>query len=177
MDKSRQYAAMMLDKLKHLDSSTQLGYYEMGRILSAIYKDKLYDVLGYESFKHMVEEELSYSVTTAYKYRLTYERFRELGYNKNEALQLINDFGHTNMARVLPEITHKIGKRAIKARLDAMTEHYMNFKVQDVDYEWVLAVFTDFGAVYSEHGRMLNATEVFRNIVDTAARAQVKKVA
>lgn len=177
MAKDRQYAAMMLDKLVQLDKTTQAAYYEMGRILQAFYRDKLHDILGYPSFKAMVEEELSYSYTTATKYRQTYERFRELKYNKNEAIQLINEFGYTPMSKILPGMKEKLGKRAISTRIEQIDEYMMNFMLHGNDYDETLRVFESFGVQYSEHGRMNNASEVFLEIVRTAAANAKKAVA
>ena len=170
MAKDRQYAAMMLDKLIQLDKSTQAAYYEMGRILQAFSRDQLYEILGYKSFRAMVDEELSFSYTTAQKYRITYQRFRELKYNKNEAIQLINDFGYTPMSKILPGMKDKLGKRAIRHRIEDIGEHNLNFLLHEAEYEEALTVFEEFGAVFSDLGRMNNAAETFMEVVRAAAK-------
>lgn len=170
MAKDRQYAAMMLDKLIALDKTTQSAYYEMGRILQSFYQDHLYDILGYPHFKALVEEELSYSYTTAHKYRKVYKRFRELKYNKNEAIQLINTFGYTQMSKVLPGMTNKLGKRAIRNRVEQIDEYFMNFMLHGDEYDEALAVFAEYGAQFSAEGRINNSSEVFMEIMRTAKK-------
>jgi hypothetical protein len=168
MAKDRKYATTMLDKLVQLDKETQTAYYEMGRILHSIRQDKLYDILGYESFAQLVKEELSYSLTTAIKYAATYQRFRGLKYNKNEAIQLINEFGFTHMAKILPTMKNKLSKRAVKKRVDDLDEFQLNFSLKGDDYTTVLGVFESHGLMYSDNGRMMNSSEVFLDIIREA---------
>ena len=61
MANPKAYANTLLDKLIVLDDQTTGAYYEMGQILAAISSTKLYDVLGYNSMSHLVEEELSFT--------------------------------------------------------------------------------------------------------------------
>ena len=169
------YAANLLDSLKTLDIQTQEAYYEMGRMLSAFFHDKLYDLLGYESFKHMVEEELSFSVASAYTYRATYDQFKLLGYNKTEAVELIIEFGFTNMHVVLAEFTQKVSKRTIKAKLKDIETHAFAFSLDNAAYAEVMEAFVLFGAVFGGKDRMTNASEVFLDIVRTARATRFKK--
>jgi hypothetical protein len=168
--KGRQYASMMLDKLKGLDRTTQEAYYEMGRILHSMWHDKLWEDLEYPSLLALVEEELSFGYTTATKYRQVYQNFRRLKYNKNEAVQLLDEFGYTHMAKVLPDMRTKVGKRAIKTRIDNLGDHQLNFTVFDEDYKEVRQVFEQYGVTYSESGRMANASAVFMDIVEAAKK-------
>jgi len=165
MNKDRKYAAMMLDKLIELDKTTQVAYYEMGRILSAIFHSRLFELLDYPSFKDMVEEELSYSYTTASKYRKVYEDFRRLKYNKNEAVQLMNEFGYTHMMKVLPSLKQKVGKRAIKTRVEGLGEHMLNLWLNDDEYDETMRVFREYGLDESPTGRLNNSSEVFMEII------------
>jgi hypothetical protein len=173
---NRKYAAMMLDKLVELDKQTMSAYYEMGRILAVFKNDKLFDVLGYQTWSEMVEEELSYTATSASHYVKVYQDFRRLKYNKNEAIQLINEFGYTNMRKVLPTLKQKIGKRALKNRVDTWPEHQLNFTLDDQEYEETLNVMDMYGAVHSTH-RIENSTEVFMSIVRQAKFMAKKKKA
>jgi hypothetical protein len=170
--KGRKYALMLLDKLKGLDRTTQEAYYEMGRILHSMWFNKLWEDLDYPSFPALIEEELSFGYTTASKYRKVYEDFRRLKYNKNEAVQLMDEFGYTHMSKVLAQLNTKVGKRAIKTRIDNLGDHQLNFTVFDEEYQEVKQVFEQYGVVYSPAGRMENASAVFMDIVRLAKKFQ-----
>jgi hypothetical protein len=171
MKKDRKYASVLLDKLIALDKTTQSSYYEMGRILQAIHRDKLYDVLGYTSLSNLVEEELSFTPTTAASYRHLYERFRVLKYNKNESIQLLNEFGFTAIGKVLPKIKTKVGKRAIKNKIDELDEHQVNFCLTNKEYFELCTALEAFGACKSElSGRYMNSSEALMQLIRSTIR-------
>lgn len=145
---STAYAGQMLDKLRELDQLVHGAYYDMGRILSSIAHGKLYDALGYDSMGHLIDEELSFSRSQAQKYLHTYRNFRRLGYTKTEALDLINDFSFSHMARALREMSEKLGKRAIKNLIDKQLAEarQINFTVNAEEHEILIAALKSFGA-------------------------------
>ena len=168
MRKDKAYAGQLLDRLIELDQQTQSAYYEMGQLLSAIKNNKLYELLGYNSFKEIVEEELSFTDSTAARYANTYDHFRRLHYTKKEALDMIQMFGYTHMADILPTVNDKIGKRAIRTRIDKLGKHQVNFMLNDQQYDTFLQTFESLGAEYSESGRMVNSSEVFLALLKAA---------
>ncbi len=156
----KQYAAQLLDRLKHLDYETSSAFYEMGQILSAIAHSKLYDVLGYTSLAELVEEELSFTNTTAYKYLHTYRHFRRLGYTKTEALDLIRTYSFTNVARWLPTATVKVGKRAVGNAVHKMLveRQQINFCLSAEDREYLIKALKQFGAEETDY-RLQHSSE------------------
>lgn len=160
------YARELLDKLVDLDKATTAAFYDMGQILSAIKHGKLYELLGYESMKHLIEEELSYTDSTAYRYLHTYRHFRRLKYNKSEALALLNMFGYTHLADVLPSMTAKAGERAIKNRIDALDAHQINFTLNDCELKECYEALAKMGGYQSTAtGRWANSSEAFMEMV------------
>ena len=132
MSKSHEtYAKQMLDRLVAIDHATVEAYYEMGAILAAIEEGKLYDLLGYSSLKALIDEELSYTDSTAYRYKNTYKHFKRLKYTKNEALKLLREVGFTHMSDILPSMKENIGIRAIKNRIKKLDIHQINFQLND----------------------------------------------
>jgi len=155
-----QYAAKLLDRLINLDQQVHGAFYEMGQILSAIAHGKLHDILGYESTGHLIDEELSFSKSQGYRYLHTFRHFKRLGYNKTEALDLINDFSFTHMAKYLPTADQKVGKRAISNAIAKQIEQgrQINFQLKQKDLELLKRVLISLGAEDRE-GRLMNSSE------------------
>lgn len=157
---STAYAGQMLDKLRELDQLVHGAYYDMGRILSSIAHGKLYDALGYDSMSHLIEEELSFSTSQGYRYLHTYRHFRRLGYNKTEALELINEFSFSHMSRALPQMTDKIGKRAVGNLIEKQLAdaRQINFQLNQKDHQTLIKALKEFGADDSS-GRLMHSSE------------------
>lgn len=160
---SRQYAATLLDRLISLDDTLTAAYFELGQILSAIEHGKLWDVLEYQSFAHLVEEELSFTSGTAGKYLHTYRHFKRLKYTKAEAIDLIREFSFTRIAEYLPNATMKVGSRAVRTQIDKnlANKRQLNFTVNAKEYEIVQRALRSHGAGQSEGGRWEHSTEAF----------------
>jgi len=172
------YAKNLLDKLINLDMQTTGAYYSMGQILHSMFQSNLHEVLGYESFVHLVEEELSFSPSTAHGYRNMYARFRELNYNKIEALKLLNTFGITSLNRVLPKMKTKLGVRGVKTRIEEYDFHQINFTLTAKQLEEVHRALKKEGAEITDRGRVLHSTDALMAIVKEAnSRKTLKKVA
>lgn len=171
------YAATLLDELVGIDREVTRGYYDMGRILHVFREDKLWNVLGYESWTAMVDEELSFSVSTACKYADTYKRFKELKYNQQEALDLIAEFSFTGCAKVLKDQKQKIGKRAMRNRLEEYPWHQLNFMLDTETYDKWDEVYFAFGGVYDENGHRENSREIFNTVLDAAMNKKARKAA
>lgn len=161
----KKYVANLLDKLVELDVTTVGAYYEMGRILHSFKQGNLHDIIGYESFAHMVDEELSYSPASAHTYSSLYRHFQRLHYNKTESLDLLRKFGKTHLCEVLPGVTAKIGTRAIKTRIDNLGHNQINFTLDDAELAEAQRALTKMGATKSDTGRYLNSSEAFIDMV------------
>lgn len=169
------YAKTMLDKLITLDHKTTAAQWEMGRILSAIQKSQLFDILGYNSMANLVEEELSFTPSTAFRYSRMYEDFRRLHYNKAESLSLLKKYGFTHMSDILRDLKDKIGERAIKKRIDALDQNQINFTVTDAELDQCHQALAKMGALISENGRYLNSSSVFMDIIKEVNRQPALK--
>ena len=165
-DTVRQHAVSLLDELIRLDKQTTNAYYEMGRILHALWSNELYEVLGYESFPHMVEEELTFSYGTAQRYAHTYRRLRELKYSKQEAMDLIEEHSYTRVARVVSKLPNKVGKRAFANRAAEDTYFQLNFQLKPEEYDEMAVALEAAGARYNEdRGRWEHSSEALINII------------
>lgn len=177
-DKNLRYANDMLDKLIKLDEELVGMYYEMGQILHAIYTSNVWDVMGYSSFKDMIEEELTFSVATAHHYRNMFMHFRRLKYPKDQALKLVKKFGMTAMCKVMPQMKSSMGERAIKARIDGLDENQINFTLTNVQLKSAHRALHRMGATQSEDGRRMHSSEAFMAMVyDVNAQPALKSVA
>lgn len=165
-DKS--YAKKLLDRLVELDYQTVEAYYDMGSIISSMQHGKLYDLLDYRHMSELIENELTFSAATGMKYASMYRHFRRLHYLKHEATDLLKKFGLTHMCDVLPNITDKIGVRAIKNRIDAIDEHQINFTLNGKQLEQCHTALAKLGAEQSDAGRYKNSSEAFMNMVEIA---------
>jgi hypothetical protein len=161
----KKYVANLLDKLVELDVTTVGAYYEMGRILHSFKQGDLHDILGYETFAHMIDEELSFSPATAHSYSSLYRHFQRLHYNKAESLDLLRKFGKTHLAEVLPGVTTKIGTRAIKTRIDNLGHNQINFTLDNAELAEAQRALQKMGATKSDTGRYLNSSEAFLDMV------------
>lgn len=169
----------LLDKLIELDQQTSGAYYEMGQILSAIRRDKLYDVLGYESMAHLVEEELSFSLGTAGRYAATYDHFKRLGYTKNQALDIMYEYGFSNVSDYLPKAKNKVSKATVGRHIRKMLEEnvQINFQYSAADYRVLEQALIQHGAVRSDTGRLLHSSEALLDIVRSSGKPRLKVVA
>lgn len=172
---TERYAQSVLDRLVDLDRTTTDAFYEMGRLLTAIKRDRLWDVLGYDSFPHLVENELSFTASTAYRYANTYRHFQRLGYSKATALEFMGEFSFSVMADVLPQTEGKIGKRAMKNRVMQWTEKnvQINFTLTGEQYAEATGVLTEIGAMRTDAGRLLHSSEAFMALIRAAKRREV----
>lgn len=177
----KKYVASLLDKLVELDVTTTGAYYEMGRILHSFKQGGLHDIIGYESFAHMVEEELSYSPASAHSYSSLYRHFQRLHYNKAESLELLRKFGKTHLMDVLPGLNAKIGQRAIKTRIDAIDKHQINFTLTTTELDECHHALKILGAEQEESGgRWKNSSEALMGMVkqvNYSAKNNIKLVA
>ena len=156
---TEQYALNLLDKLIDLDQQTTAAYYEMGRLLTAFKRDKLYTLIGYDSLGALIEEELSFHKTSAAAYMRVYENCCRLKYTKNEALDILNKFGLTHLNQVLPKIKQKIGTRALKARIDSLDEKQVTFWMHEKEWDEVERALVAMGGIKNENGRWMNSSE------------------
>lgn len=174
----REYAGNLLDRLISLDDQVTGAFFEMGQILSAIEHGKLWEQLEYQSFAHLVEEEMSFTTGTAGKYLHTYRHFKRLGYNKTEALELIRSFSFTRVAEWAANAKQKVSKRAVGNAIQKLLENkrQLNFTVNKEEYELVNRVLRAHGAEISNGGRWLHSTEAFIDAMKTADRPKLKAV-
>jgi len=178
MTQPREYAAQTLDRLIQLDAEVSGAFYEMGQLLSALEHGRLWTLLDYTSFGHMIEEEMSFSPATAFKYLRAYRDFQRLGFNKNEALYLIQEYSFTRIADYLHSAKTKVGKRAIAAAMQRSFENrrQINFTLTKDQYEQVERVLIANGAELSETGRWLNSTEAFIEVLRFAPTSKARAV-
>jgi hypothetical protein len=156
-------AQKLLDRLMVLEEEVHGAFYEMGQILYAIYEGRLYDMLGYPSFKALLEEEMSCSSSQAVKYMHTYRYFKTLGYSRAEALDLIDRFSFTHMCKILPKLTKKVGIRAISNAVQKL-EKQINFQLSNEDKALLVEILKQFGAVENK-GRLENSSEALMALV------------
>jgi len=169
---ARVYATNLLDRLIKLDDEVTGAFFEMGQILSALEHGKLWDILGYQSFAHLVEEEMSFTSGTAGKYLHTYRHFKRLGYNKSESLELIRSFSFTRVAEWAAKATQKVGKRAVGNAIQKILEnkHQINFTCNKQEYEDVKRVLKEHGASVDEStGRWTGSTVAFVDVIREAS--------
>lgn len=159
MKQNKQYAEQLLDTLKELDRITHESYYEIGRLLYSFKNEKLFELLDYESFKQMVQEELSFSYNVAIKYANLYGQFRRLKYNRTEAIIAMEEFGVRSLAKVLPKTNEKLGVRALRHRVDALDEYNISFWMRGAEYDEVVAALEFCGVEYTDTGRFSNSSE------------------
>lgn len=169
------YANTLLDKLIVLDDQTTGAYYEMGQILSAINHNKLYDILGYSSMTHLVEEELSFTPSTAHRYASLFRHLRRLHYNKTESLALMKKCGFTHLSDILPNINSKMGERAIRKRIQELNQNQINFTVTDKELSQTHQALTKMGALRTDGGRYLNSSQAFMDMIREVNKKVVLK--
>ena len=164
--KTRKYAESLLDNLIDLDHQTTGAFYEMGQILSAIQQHKLWDTLGYTSFTNLIEEELSFTASTASRYASLYTNLRRLHYNKAESLKLLQKVGFTHLSAVLPQMTTKIGRRAINRRVKDLDVHQINFTVTQAELDKLHKALIKMGAVVTDTGWVTGSSQALMSMAD-----------
>lgn len=171
-------ATAMLDQLIELDYQTVEAYYDMGSLISSMQHGKVWELLEYSSMTHLIEEELTFSPSTASKYAGMFRHFRRNHYIKFEATNLLKKFGLTHMCEVLPNINSKLGQRAIKNRIDALDQNQINFTLTNVELDKCRKALEIMGALQSDSGRYKNSSEAFMQMVTVVLKTPVlKKVA
>jgi hypothetical protein len=158
-----------LDQLKELDRLVHRAYFEMGRILSALKTHQLWKVLGYQSFHHMIEEELTVTPSTARCYASVYEHSRRLKYTDKETIQNIEVIGLRALSRMLPAMKEKTGMRALANRKERMERPVSFWLTPDELYELETALI-DNGLVI-KNGRWQNSSESLLNALHVQRKA------
>jgi hypothetical protein len=176
-ESTTQYAKKLLDRLIELDYQTVEAYYDMGSIISSIQHGKLYKLLEYNSMTHLIEEELTYTPSTAFKYGQMFRHFRRLRYLKHEAVELLKKFGLTHMCEILPKMKDKIGVRAIKNRINAIDDHQINFTLTSAQLDLAHEALKKMGAMKADGGRWLNSSEAFMHMVNNVNAMDIEKEA
>lgn len=151
---TKDFAAQLLDKLRQLDQESMRHFYEMGQMLHSFKVDKLYKLLGYDSFQAMIEEEMSFGVTTAHNYANTYKHFKRLGYTAKESHELLYEFGIRRMSQILPELKDKIGVRAMRNRVEN-SKQVISFWLDPAEHDEVMKALIAMGGEISETGYSL----------------------
>lgn len=170
LDNALEYAKRLLDRLIQLDKLTVGHYFEMGQLISAIEHGKLWDVLGYRSLPHLVEEELSFSTGTAHRYMHCYRNSRRLGYTKTETLGMLEEYGITRTGDYLAQAKQKEGVRAIAKRMDELKKRQqINFTLTNEQHAKTLRVMAQLGIERGPSGRFVNSSETFMKMVDMVA--------
>jgi len=160
----RQYAGELLDRLIELDATISAAYFDLGRILSAIEHSKLYDILDYSSLGHLIDEELSFTPATGFKYMRVFRKLRQLKYTKQEALSLFQDHSFTRVSDVLSTLTTKVGTRAMATRIAGLDQHQINFTLTESEYTELVSVLKSRGAIV-EHGRLQHSTDALLSLI------------
>lgn len=175
---TRKQATAMLDRLVELDFQTVEAYYDMGSLISSMQHGNLYEALEYESMGELIENELTYTPSTGFKYATMFRNFRRLHYLKSEAINLLKKFGLTHMCAVLPKMNDKIGERAIKKRIDQLDQNQINFTLNNRELEQCHQALASMGAVRSGDGRFHNSSCAFMDMVrEVNKRPPLKSVA
>lgn len=180
MATDKAYATKLLDRLSELDYQTVEAYYDMGSIISSMQHGKLYELLDYNSMHELIENELTYTPSTGYRYATMYRDFRRLHYLKHEAVTLLKKFGLTHMCNVIRPLNTKIGSRAIKNRIAALEEHQINFQLTTAQLAATDKALLTLGAEKSDCGRWKNSSEAFMAMVEQvnySAKNNIKLVA
>lgn len=175
----KEHAAQLLDRLIELDQVVNGHCYEMGQILSAIEHGRLWEVLEYQSFAHLVQEELSFSDQTAYNYLHLYRGLRRLKYTKLESLALIRRFGMWRMLQYLRTAKTKESTRAITAAINEIREstRTVAISLSKDDYADVMKLLHELGLEHGPSGRATNLSETFLQLVDLVRQAGISKAA
>lgn len=173
---SRKQAEKMLDRLIELDAQTMEAYYDMGSLISSMQHGQMHKILEYSSMTQLIEEELTYTPSTAFKYASMYRHFRRLHYLKHEAVSLLKEFGLTHMCDILPAMKDKLGVRAIRQRVAAIDEYQINFTLNSAELDACHRALTRMGAVQSDGGRYENSSAAFMAMVNQVNLVANKKL-
>lgn len=172
--KTKTTSKLLLDRLKDLDRQTTGAYYEMGSLLSAIKHGRLYDRLGYDSLGHMIDKELSFTRSTAYRYLHVYRDFNRLGYTKPQALEILRQFGLTDLSRYLAAARQKVGIRAIRNQINRIKaeKKEMTFWIPAKDHPTVIRVLREHGCTVHDSGMLDGSSLAFLNLIRTASKSE-----
>jgi hypothetical protein len=162
---TKQQAQFMLDQLKELDRLVHRAYFEMGRLLNAFRTHKLWEVLGYKSWREMVEEELSCSFSTASRYSHVYGHLKRLKYTQKESLQMIEVLGLRSLSRLLPTMKIKLNMTELRRQKEKLNR-CIAFWVSPEQEAWLEDVLTDYGMVI-ENGRWEHSSEALIALIQS----------
>lgn len=156
----------LLTRLVELDRQTHGAYYDMGQLLQSFKANRLWELLGYESFPAMVEEELSFSTQTAYRYASTYRHLQRLRYSKAESLALLGEFGFTRVSEYVIHAKDKVDRETVARRMQKYVRaRVINFMLDPDDYERAVKALLAEGAEFTEGGNLKNSSSAFMRLV------------
>lgn len=78
------------------------NYLKLGKALQEIKKEKLYDLLGYQSIYEFTEKELNFSQTVTKNLIAVYEKFSDQKSNPVELKSEYKNFNYTQLVELVP---------------------------------------------------------------------------
>lgn len=166
---------------KHLTKINQLAtreatcVFELGRELSIIKQNKLFEDAGFAHWGHFIgSKSLEMIPSKATRYAGIYENLQRLGYKTDECKQLIQEFNTTALSDILPKLDKKVTAKTIAKRLNNAAEYkQIAFSGFDEDgFQVVMEALAKCGMETNENGRRSNTgvalVEMSKKVLESA---------
>lgn len=164
------HVKMLLRELSDLGRNNAENQFRMTQILAAFKEQKLYNSLGYDSFGSFAEgEELKLGKSAAAKWALFYVYAQELGYNKEECIEILE---HISVNAAYGQLCLDEKRSSVPAFIRRCRKDYLSSKYQvnvsfeeKKDLDAVHKALMDHGMEISESGQRSYLSEAFLSLV------------
>lgn len=170
----------LIQKLhKHLEQRATETY-EICQILASVRAQRLYEMLGYDTFDEFcTESQLSISTPMAHIHCRCFELLKELKYKKAESLEILSEMSVHELTKVLRGLDRKVKLSTLKRHaLEYYREHsQLNFTFDADKLARVEAILAEYGLDYTEAGTRRGASEALLAALEQAAPSRRQRAA
>ena len=169
MQKSKFNANKLLKQLREHGSALGGSEFELCQIFSAFKSQRLYELLGYESYGDFIDNaETNYPPYKAALAARVYEHSRRLKYKKSEMIEMLSVVGLVQTNRILRALDSKITLSSVRRR---SREYYkkhaqINFVLDPDTLDRFESLLIEHGMEISESGYRCGATDALINALN-----------
>lgn len=167
----------MVQQLRSYAETGAVNTYETCQILTAFRDQKLFELLGYETFQEFVtESDIGMGYGVASKHCTFFTHANNLGYKRAEVIEVVREFGLMHALRLLRMAQKKVALSTLQRwSAEYYAEHRtMTFTLDEKQESELEAVLMEYGMEVTEAGYRSHATEA---LLAMAGIKQKKKVA
>lgn len=156
----------LVQQIRELCISSAENAYELAQVLNAVQQGKLFEVVGYESFKDFLDNaDVLMGYSTACKYTQTYRHLVRLKYTRQESTEILGEFGVTGARHLISQMEKKVAISTLRRRQVAEGSPIINFALAPDEILEVDTALEKYGMRYHDSGQRSGSANALLNLV------------